>query len=227
MESHTLCNCVTHTVSEVCCAPRSPCYSLIASLYSEVPYDYQEEMERFQSTLEDLLLEDVSTNPHLLFVEGSSGRLVSSVAPVEEEVYLYLYCVLGVPVSTPVVSVECVLEDGKCVCFARGCCGGDRKKCEGDQSCSQGGEKSTSANEEKNLSANEEKNHSANEEKNHSQQLKGNNPQKRNDNQPVKAETNDTSHSIAISSDCASLLTTPMKECTLTCNWNLHHSRIR
>lgn len=211
MESHTLCNCVTHTVSEVCCAPRSPCYSLIASLYSEVPYDYREEVERFQSTLEDLLLEDVSTNPHLLFVEGSSGRLVSSVAPVEEEVYLYLYCVLGIPVSTPVVSVECVLEDGRCVCFARGCCGGDRKKCEGDQSCSQGGEKSTSANEEKNPS----------------QQLKGNNPQKRNDNQPVKAETNDTSHSIAISSDCASLLTTPMKECTITCNWNPHHSRIR
>ena len=211
MESHTLCNCVTHTVSEVCCAPRSPCYSLIASLYSEAPYDYQEEVERFQSTLEDLLLEDVSTNPHLLFVEGSSGRLVSSVAPVEEEVYLYLYCVLGVPVSTPVVSVECVLEDGRCVCFARGCCGGDRKKCEGDQSCSQGGEKSTSANEEKNPS----------------QQLKGNNPQKRNDNQPVKAETNDTSHSIAISSDCASVLTTPMKECTLTCNRNPHHSRIR
>ena len=211
MESHTLFNCVTHTVSEVCCAPRSPCYSLIASLYSEAPYDYQEEVERFQSTLEDLLLEDVSTNPHLLFVEGSSGRLVSSVAPVEEEVYLYLYCVLGIPVSTPVVSVECVLEDGRCVCFARGCCGGDRKKCEGDQSCSQGGEKSTSANEEKN----------------HSQQLKGNNPQKRNDKQPVKAETNDTSHSIAISSDCASLLTTPVKECTLTCNWNSHHSRIR
>lgn len=211
MESHTLCNCVTHTVSEVCCAPRSPCYSLIASLYSEVPYDYREEVERFQSTLEDLLLEDVSTNPHLLFVEGSSGRLVSSVAPVEEEVYLYLYCVLGIPVSTPVVSVECVLEDGRCVCFARGCCGGDRKKCEGDQSCSQGGEKSTSANEEKNPS----------------QQLKGNNPQKRNDNQPVKAETNDTSHSIAISSDCASVLTTPMKECTLTCNRNPHHSRIR
>ena len=202
---------MTHTVSEVRCAPRSPCYSLIASLYSEVPYDYQEEVERFQSTLEDLLLEDVSTNPHLLFVEGSSGRLVSSVAPVEEEVYLYLYCVLGIPVSTPVVSVECVLEDGKCVCFARGCCGGDRKKCEGDQSCSQGGEKSTSANEEKNPS----------------QQLKGNNPQKRNDKQPVKAETNDTSHSIAISSDCASLLTTPVKECTLTCNWNSHHSRIR
>lgn len=210
---------MTHTVSEVRCAPRSPCYSLIASLYSEVPYDYQEEVERFQSTLEDLLLEDVSTNPHLLFVEGSSGRLVSSVAPVEEEVYLYLYCVLGIPVSTPVVSVECVLEDGKCVCFARGCCGGDRKKCEGDQSCSQGGEKSTSANEEKNLSANEEKNHS--------QQLKGNNPQKRNDKQRVKAETNDTSHSIAISSDCASLLTTSMKECTLTCNRNPHHSRIR
>ena len=211
MESHTLCNCVTHTVSEVCCAPRSPCYSLIASLYSEVPYDYREEVERFQSTLEDLLLEDVSTNPHLLFVEGSSGRLVSSVAPVEEEVYLYLYCVLGIPVSTPVVSVECVLEDGKCVCFARGCCEGDKGKCEGDQSCSQGGEKSTSANEEKNPS----------------QQLKGNNPQKRNDNQPVKAETNDTSHSIAISSDCASVLTTPMKECTLTCNRNPHHSRIR
>ena len=211
MESHTLCNCVTHTVSEVCCAPRSPCYSLIASLYSEVPYDYQEEVERLQSTLEDLLLEDVSTNPHLLFVEGSSERLVSSVAPVEEEVYLYLYCVLGIPVSTPVVSVECVLEDGRGVCFARGCCGGDRKKCGGDQSGSQGGEKSTSANEEKNPS----------------QQLKGNNPQKRNDNQPVKAETNDTSHSIAISSDCASLLTTPMKECTITCNWNPHHSRIR
>lgn len=203
---------MTHTVSEVRCAPRSPCYSLIASLYSEVPYDYQEEVERFQSTLEDLLLEDVSTNPHLLFVEGSSGRLVSSVAPVEEEVYLYLYCVLGVPVSTPVVSVECVLEDGKCVCFARGYCGGD-------QSCSQGGEKSLSDSEEKNLSVNEEKNHS--------QQLKGNNPQKRNDKQPVKAETNDTSHSIAISSDCASLLTTPMKECTLTCNRNSHHSRIR
>lgn len=202
---------MTHTVSEVWCAPRSPCYSLIASLYSEVPYDYQEEVERFQSTLEDLLLEDVSTNPHLLFVEGSSGRLVSSVAPVEEEVYLYLYCVLGIPVSTPVVSVECVLEDGKCVCFARGCCEGDKGKCEGDQSCSQGGEKSTSANEEKNPS----------------QQLKGNNPQKRNDNQPVKAETNDTSHSIAISSDCASVLTTPMKECTLTCNRNPHHSRIR
>ena len=226
---------MTHTVSEVCCAPRSPCYSLIASLYSEVPYDYREEVERFQSTLEDLLLEDVSTNPHLLFVEGSSGRLVSSVAPVEEEVYLYLYCVLGVPVSTPVVSVECVLEDGRCVCFARGCCGGDRKKCEGDQSCSQGGEKSTSANEEKNLSANEEKslsaneekNPSANEEKNHSQQLKGNNSHQMNDKQPLKAETNDTSHSIAISSDCASLLTTPMKECTLTCNRNSHHSRIR
>ena len=189
-------------MSEVCCAPRSPCYSLIASLYSEAPYDYREEVERFQSTLEDLLLEDVSTNPHLLFVEGSSGRLVSSVAPVEEEVYLYLYCVLGVPVSTPVVSVECVLEDGKCVCFARGCCGGD-------QSSSQGGEKS--------LSANEEKNHSAIEEKNHSQQLKGDSHQM-NDKQPVKAETNGTSHSIAISPDCASLLTTPMKECTLTCN---------
>ena len=219
MESHTLCNCVTHTVSEVCCAPRSPCYSLIASLYSEAPYDYQEEVERFQSTLEDLLLEDVSTNPHLLFVEGSSGRLVSSVAPVEEEVYLYLYCVLGIPVSTPVVSVECVLEDGRCVCFARGCCKGDKGKCGGDQSGSQGGEKS--------LSVKEEKSRSANEEKNPSQQLKGNNPQKRNDNQPVKAETNDTSHSIAISSDCASLLTTPMKECTLTCNRNPHHSRIR
>lgn len=207
MESHTLCNCVTHTVSEVCCAPRSPCYSLIASLYSEAPYDYQEEVERFQSTLEDLLLEDVSTNPHLLFVEGSSGRLVSSVAPVEEEVYLYLYCVLGVPVSTPVVSVECVLEDGKCVCFARGCCGGDRKKCEGDQSCSQGGEKSLSVKEEKSRS-----------------QLKGDNSQQlKGDSQ----QTNGASHSIAISSDCASLLTTPMKECTLTCNRNSHHSRIR
>ena len=201
---------MTHTVSEVRCAPRSPCYSLIASLYSEAPYDYQEEVERFQSTLEDLLLEDVSTNPHLLFVEGSSGRLVSSVAPVEEEVYLYLYCVLGVPVSTPVVSVECVLGDGKCVCFARGCCKGDKGKCGGDQSGSQGGEKSISANEEKS----------------HSQQLKGDSHQ-RNDNQPVKAETNDTSHSIAISSDCASLLTTPMKECMLTCNRNPHHSRIR
>ena len=207
MESHTLFNCVTHTVSEVRCAPRSPCYSLIASLYSEVPYDYQEEVERFQSTLEDLLLEDVSTNPHLLFVEGSSGRLVSSVAPVEEEVYLYLYCVLGVPVSTPVVSVECVLEDGKCVCFARGCCGGDRKKCEGDQSCSQGGEKSLSVKEEKSRS-----------------QLKGDNSQQlKGDSQ----QTNGASHSIAISSDCASLLTTPVKECTLTCNWNSHHSRIR
>lgn len=211
MESHTLCNCVTHTVSEVWCAPRSPCYSLIASLYSEVPYDYQEEVERFQSTLEDLLLEDVSTNPHLLFVEGSSGRLVSSVAPVEEEVYLYLYCVLGVPVSTPVVSVECVLEDGKCVCFARGCCGGD-------QSCSRGGEK--------NLSVNEEKNPSQQLKGDNSQQLKGDSHQM-NDKQPVKAETNDTSHSIAISSDCASLLTTPMKECMLTCNRNSHHSRIR
>ena len=218
MESHTLCNCVTHTVSEVCCAPRSPCYSLIASLYSEAPYDYQEEVERFQSTLEDLLLEDVSTNPHLLFVEGSSGRLVSSVAPVEEEVYLYLYCVLGIPVSTPVVSVECVLEDGRCVCFARGCCKGDKGKCGGDQSGSQGGEKSLSVKEEKSRSQLKGDN---------SQQLKGNNPQKRNDKQPVKAETNDTSHSIAISSDCASLLTTPVKECTLTCNWNSHHSRIR
>lgn len=207
MESHTLCNCVTHTVSEVCCAPRSPCYSLIASLYSEAPYDYQEEVERFQSTLEDLLLEDVSTNPHLLFVEGSSERLVSSVAPVEEEVYLYLYCVLGIPVSTPVVSVECVLEDGKCVCFARGCCGGDRKKCEGDQSCSQGGEKSLSVKEEKSRS-----------------QLKGDNSQQlKGDSQ----QTNGASHSIAISSDCASLLTTPMKECTLTCNRNPHHSQSR
>lgn len=201
-------------MSEVWCAPRSPCYSLIASLYSEAPYDYQEEVERFQSTLEDLLLEDVSTNPHLLFVEGSSGRLVSSVAPVEEEVYLYLYCVLGVPVSTPVVSVECVLEDGKCVCFVRGSCKGDKGKCGGDQSCSQGGEKSLSTYEEKSLSANEEKNPS--------QQLKGDSHQ-RNDNQPVKAETNGTSHSIAISPDCASLLTTPMKECTLTCNRNPHH----
>lgn len=198
---------MTHTVSEVRCAPRSPCYSLIASLYSEVPYDYQEEVERFQSTLEDLLLEDVSTNPHLLFVEGSSGRLVSSVAPVEEEVYLYLYCVLGVPVSTPVVSVECVLEDGKCVCFARGCCGGDRKKCEGDQSGSQGGEKSLSVKEEKSRS-----------------QLKGDNSQQlKGDSQ----QTNGASHSIAISSDCASLLTTPMKECTITCNRNPHHSQSR
>ncbi len=207
MESHTLCNCVTHTVSEVCCAPRSPCYSLIASLYSEAPYDYQEEVERFQSTLEDLLLEDVSTNPHLLFVEGSSGRLVSSVAPVEEEVYLYLYCVLGVPVSTPVVSVECVLEDGRCVCFARGCCKGDKGKCGGDQSGSQGGEKSLSVKEEKSRS-----------------QLKGDNSQQlKGDSQ----QTNGASHSIAISSDCASLLTTPMKECTLTCDRNSHHSRIR
>ena len=198
---------MTHTVSEVRCAPRSPCYSLIASLYSEVPYDYQEEVERFQSTLEDLLLEDVSTNPHLLFVEGSSGRLVSSVAPVEEEVYLYLYCVLGIPVSTPVVSVECVLEDGKCVCFARGCCGGDRKKCEGDQSGSQGGEKSLSVKEEKSRS-----------------QLKGDNSQQlKGDSQ----QTNGASHSIAISSDCASLLTTPMKECTITCNRNPHHSQSR
>ena len=198
---------MTHTVSEVRCAPRSPCYSLIASLYSEVPYDYQEEVERFQSTLEDLLLEDVSTNPHLLFVEGSSGRLVSSVAPVEEEVYLYLYCVLGVPVSTPVVSVECVLEDGKCVCFARGCCGGDRKKCEGDQSGSQGGEKSLSVKEEKSRS-----------------QLKGDNSQQlKGDSQ----QTNGASHSIAISSDCASLLTTPMKQCTITCNRNPHHSQSR
>lgn len=207
MESHTLCNCVTHTVSEVCCAPRSPCYSLIASLYSEVPYDYREEVERFQSTLEDLLLEDVSTNPHLLFVEGSSGRLVSSVAPVEEEVYLYLYCVLGIPVSTPVVSVECVLEDGRCVCFARGCCKGDKGKCGGDQSGSQGGEKSLSVKEEKSRS-----------------QLKGDNSQQlKGDSQ----QTNGASHSIAISSDCASLLTTPMKECTITCNRNPHHSRIR
>lgn len=207
MESHTLCNCVTHTVSEVCCAPRSPCYSLIASLYSEAPYDYQEEVERFQSTLEDLLLEDVSTNPHLLFVEGSSGRLVSSVAPVEEEVYLYLYCVLGIPVSTPVVSVECVLEDGRCVCFARGCCKGDKGKCGGDQSGSQGGEKSLSVKEEKSRS-----------------QLKGDNSQQlKGDSQ----QTNGASHSIAISSDCASLLTTPMKECTLTCNRNPHHSQSR
>lgn len=198
---------MTHTVSEVRCAPRSPCYSLIASLYSEVPYDYQEEMERFQSTLEDLLLEDVSTNPHLLFVEGSSGRLVSSVAPVEEEVYLYLYCVLGIPVSTPVVSVECVLEDGRCVCFARGCCKGDKGKCGGDQSGSQGGEKSLSVKEEKSRS-----------------QLKGDNSQQlKGDSQ----QTNGASHSIAISSDCASLLTTPMKECTLTCNRNPHHSQSR
>lgn len=198
---------MTHTVSEVRCAPRSPCYSLIASLYSEVPYDYQEEMERFRSTLEDLLLEDVSTNPHLLFVEGSSGRLVSSVAPVEEEVYLYLYCVLGVPVSTPVVSVECVLEDGKCVCFARGCCKGDKGKCGGDQSGSQGGEKSLSVKEEKSRS-----------------QLKGDNSQQlKGDSQ----QTNGASHSIAISSDCASLLTTPMKECTITCNRNPHHSQSR
>ena len=198
---------MTHTVSEVCCAPRSPCYSLIASLYSEVPYDYQEEMERFQSTLEDLLLEDVSTNPHLLFVEGSSGRLVSSVAPVEEEVYLYLYCVLGIPVSTPVVSVECVLEDGRCVCFARGCCKGDKGKCGGDQSGSQGGEKSLSVKEEKSRS-----------------QLKGDNSQQlKGDSQ----QTNGASHSIAISSDCASLLTTPMKECTITCNRNPHHSQSR
>lgn len=198
---------MTHTVSEVRCAPRSPCYSLIASLYSEVPYDYQEEVERFQSTLEDLLLEDVSTNPHLLFVEGSSGRLVSSVAPVEEEVYLYLYCVLGVPVSTPVVSVECVLEDGKCVCFARGCCKGDKGKCGGDQSGSQGGEKSLSVKEEKSRS-----------------QLKGDNSQQlKGDSQ----QTNGASHSIAISSDCASLLTTPMKECTITCNRNPHHSQSR
>ena len=198
---------MTHTVSEVWCAPRSPCYSLIASLYSEVPYDYQEEVERFQSTLEDLLLEDVSTNPHLLFVEGSSGRLVSSVAPVEEEVYLYLYCVLGVPVSTPVVSVECVLEDGKCVCFARGSCKGDKGKCGGDQSGSQGGEKSLSVKEEKSRS-----------------QLKGDNSQQlKGDSQ----QTNGASHSIAISSDCASLLTTPMKECTITCNRNPHHSQSR
>lgn len=208
---------MTHTVSEVCCAPRSPCYSLIASLYSEVPYDYQEEVERFQSTLEDLLLEDVSTNPHLLFVEGSSGRLVSSVAPVEEEVYLYLYCVLGIPVSTPVVSVECVLEDGRCVCFARGSCKGDKGKCEGDKvKC--GGGQDSSQDGEKSLSQLKGDN---------SQQLKGNNSHQRNDNQPVKAETNGTSHSIALSSDCASLLTTPMKECTLTCNRNPHHSRIR
>ena len=194
-------------MSEVRCAPRSPCYSLLASLYSEVPYDYQEEVERFQSTLEDLLLEDVSTNPHLLFVEGSSGRLVSSVAPVEEEVYLYLYCVLGVPVSTPVVSVECVLEDGKCVCFARGCCKGDKGKCGGDQSGSQGGEKSLSVKEEKSRS-----------------QLKGDNSQQlKGDSQ----QTNGASHSIAISSDCASLLTTPMKECTITCNRNPHHSQSR
>ena len=194
-------------MSEVRSAPRSPCYSLIASLYSEVPYDYQEEMERFQSTLEDLLLEDVSTNPHLLFVEGSSGRLVSSVAPVEEEVYLYLYCVLGIPVSTPVVSVECVLEDGRCVCFARGCCKGDKGKCGGDQSGSQGGEKSLSVKEEKSRS-----------------QLKGDNSQQlKGDSQ----QTNGASHSIAISSDCASLLTTPMKECTLTCNRNPHHSQSR
>ena len=198
---------MTHTVSEVRCAPRSPCYSLIASLYSEVPYDYQEEVERFQSTLEDLLLEDVSTNPHLLFVEGSSGRLVSSVAPVEEEVYLYLYCVLGIPVSTPVVSVECVLEDGRCVCFARGCCKGDKGKCGGDQSGSQGGEKSLSVKEEKSRS-----------------QLKGDNSQQlKGDSQ----QTNGASHSIAISSDCASLLTTPMKECTITCNRNPHHSQSR
>lgn len=119
MESHILCNCLTHTVSEVASAISSPCYSLLSSLYPDSFYDYYEEIEPFNASLDAFLIDDVSTNPHPLFI-SSSSQLLSSVLPATPtQPLFYLYTMLGLPVTTPITAIDFFFQDHSCIHLAR------------------------------------------------------------------------------------------------------------
>lgn len=110
MESHLLCNCLTHTVSEVTSAVSSPCYSLLSSLYPDSFYDYREEIEPFNASLDSFLTDDAATNPHPVFV-SSSSQLLSLTLPATPQPLFYFYTMLGLPPTTPITAIDFVLQD--------------------------------------------------------------------------------------------------------------------
>lgn len=119
MESHILCNCLTHTVSEVSSAVSSPCYSLLSSLYPDSFYDYCEEIEPFNASLDAFLTDDVSTNPHPLFI-SSSSQLLSCILPAApKQPLFYLYTMLGLPVTTPITTMDFVFQDHSSIHLSR------------------------------------------------------------------------------------------------------------
>ena len=97
-------------MSEVPSAVSSPCYSLLFSLYPDSFYDYREEIEPFNASLDSFLADDAATNPHPVFV-SSSSQLLSPTLPATPQPLFYLYTMLGLPPTTPITAIDFVLQD--------------------------------------------------------------------------------------------------------------------
>lgn len=97
-------------MSEVTSAVSSPCYSLLSSLYPDSFYDYREEIEPFNASLDSFLADDAATNPHPVFV-SSSSQLLSPTLSATSQPLFYLYTMLGLPPTTPIIAIDFVLQD--------------------------------------------------------------------------------------------------------------------
>ena len=97
-------------MSEVPSAVSSPCYSLLSSLYPDSFYDYSEEIEPFNASLDSFLADDAATNPHPVFV-SSSSQLLSPTLPATSQPLFYFYTMLGLPPTTPITAIDFVLQD--------------------------------------------------------------------------------------------------------------------
>lgn len=97
-------------MSEVTSAVSSPCYSLLSSLYPDSFYDYREEIEPFNASLDSFLANDAATNPHLVFV-SSSSQLISPTLPATPQPLFYFYTMLGLPPTTPITAIDFILQD--------------------------------------------------------------------------------------------------------------------
>lgn len=91
-------------------AVSSPCYSLLSSLYPDSFYDYREEIEPFNASLDSFLADDAATNPHPVFV-SSSSQLLSPTLSATSQPLFYLYTMLGLPPTTPIIAIDFVLQD--------------------------------------------------------------------------------------------------------------------
>ena len=106
-------------MSEVVSTPSSPCYSLLSSLYPDSFYDYHEEVEPFNASLDSFLTDDVSTNPHPLFISSSSQLLSPTLPATPHDSLFYLYTMLGLPATTPITAIDFTLQDHTSVHLAR------------------------------------------------------------------------------------------------------------
>ena len=91
-------------------AVSSPCYSLLSSLYPDSFYDYSEEIEPFNASLDSFLADDAATNPHPVFV-SSSSQFLSPTLPATSQPLFYFYTMLGLPPTTPITAIDFVLQD--------------------------------------------------------------------------------------------------------------------